>query len=49
MSLGLAEFEAVFSQLVEDLRTQCCEEFKLPTELWQWFANVCLRATSRSP
>ncbi|KAF3481322.1 uncharacterized protein GIQ15_04081 [Arthroderma uncinatum] len=39
MSAGLAEFETVFPKLVEDLREQCCEDYKLPVQVWQWVAD----------
>ena len=40
MASSLGEFEAVFPQLVEDLRKQCLEDYKLPNQVWEWFKNV---------
>ncbi|KAJ6443400.1 cytochrome p450 3a21 [Purpureocillium lavendulum] len=45
MPARLTEFEAVFSRLVDDLKAQCCEEFKLPSQVWQWFENSLLYNT----
>ncbi|KAL4925852.1 FPP/GGPP synthase family protein [Aspergillus undulatus] len=33
----LNQFEAVFHQLVQDLRTQCREDYNLPPQVWEWF------------
>ncbi|RMD42779.1 hypothetical protein DV735_g2318, partial [Chaetothyriales sp. CBS 134920] len=45
MPTHLAEFEAVFSQLVDDLKQQCCQDFALPSQVWQWFENSLLYNT----
>ncbi|KAI0381624.1 ERG20 farnesyl diphosphate synthase [Hypomontagnella monticulosa] len=37
MPASLDEFKAIFPTLLEDLRKQCCEQYELPIEVWQWF------------
>lgn len=36
----MQEFEAVFHQLVADLRLLCLEEYQLPTRVWDRFEKV---------
>ncbi|RMZ83223.1 hypothetical protein DV738_g1196, partial [Chaetothyriales sp. CBS 135597] len=45
MASRLAEFEAVFSQLVDDLGKQCRQDFELPSQVWKWFENSLLYNT----
>lgn len=49
MTTGLGKFEAVFLQLVEDLRKQCSEEYGLPTQVWEWFEKVSCHGLYQSP
>ncbi|KAJ5714341.1 uncharacterized protein N7483_011522 [Penicillium malachiteum] len=45
MPASLKKFEAVFPALVEDLRKQCCEQYQLPIEVWQWFEKSLVHNT----
>ena len=40
MPTTLKEFEGVFPKLVADLK-QHCEQYKLPTQAFKWFEEVC--------
>ncbi|KAK2878173.1 hypothetical protein FQN49_001076 [Arthroderma sp. PD_2] len=39
------EFQNVFPKLVEDLRKQCCEDYKLPVQVWHWFEKSLIHNT----
>ncbi|KFY24535.1 hypothetical protein V491_02122 [Pseudogymnoascus sp. VKM F-3775] len=45
MTTGLGEFEAVFSKLVDDLRKLCSEDYRLPTQVWEWFEKSLIHNT----
>ncbi|GKZ73326.1 farnesyl pyrophosphate synthetase [Aspergillus niger] len=38
-STRLTSFEGIFATLVDDIKDQCIEQYKLPPQVWQWFAK----------
>ncbi|RAK98741.1 FPP/GGPP synthase family protein [Aspergillus ibericus CBS 121593] len=45
MATTLPQFESVFHQVISDLRQQCQENYKLPTQVWEWFEKSLLYNT----